>query len=160
VKNYLQHKILVRIIFSKLTSRTCRPCRSSSGSSLASHRGGPDSRLGSMWDLWTKRNWGRFSPSTSVSPGNYPTNFSIIIITWGWDNRPISGRSWAPPPTIPIKKNIKDNYMRGNKNVHLVNRFTSDYFSLLCCILYSVRLAFMRQTYETGPQFSRTTESS
>jgi hypothetical protein len=35
-----------------------------------------------MWGLWwTKQHWGRFSPSTSVSPANHhSTNFSIIII--------------------------------------------------------------------------------
>jgi hypothetical protein len=26
-------------------------------------------------------------------PANHPTNFSIIIITLGWHNRPIGGRS-------------------------------------------------------------------
>jgi hypothetical protein len=47
-----------------------------------------------MWDLWwTKRHWSRFSPSSSVSPANYSTNFSIIIITRDWNNRPIIGRS-------------------------------------------------------------------
>jgi hypothetical protein len=34
--------------------------------------------------------------------------FSIIIINWGWHNRPLSGRSveWTliPPPTMQIKK--------------------------------------------------------
>jgi hypothetical protein len=62
-----------------------------------------------MWGLWwTKRHWGRFSPSTSVSPANHSTNFSIIIITRGWHNRPVSGRSveWTllPTPTMQIKK--------------------------------------------------------
>jgi hypothetical protein len=35
-----------------------------------------------MWDLWwTKLNWGRFSPSTSVSPANsHFTDFSTLII--------------------------------------------------------------------------------
>jgi hypothetical protein len=62
--------------------------------SLASHRGGPGSPPGSMWGLWwTKRQWDRFSPSTSVSRANHSTNFSIIIITRGWHNRPIGGRS-------------------------------------------------------------------
>jgi hypothetical protein len=98
------------ILHEKL-NRTSWPCRSSSGWSLASHRGGPGSRPGSMWGLWwTKRQWGRFSPSTSVSPANHSTNFSIIIITRGWHNRPIGGRNavWSlvspppPPPTIPI----------------------------------------------------------
>jgi hypothetical protein len=66
-----------------------------------------------MWGLWwTKRHWGRFSPSTSVSPANHSTKLSIIIITRGWLNRPIGGRSakwtkWdSTPPTIPIKKII------------------------------------------------------
>jgi hypothetical protein len=48
-----------------------------------------------MWGLWwTKRKWGRFSPSTSVSPANHhSTNFCIIIITRGWHTRPTGGRS-------------------------------------------------------------------
>jgi hypothetical protein len=70
------------------------PCRSSSSQSLASHCGGPGLHPGSMWDLWwTKRHGDRFSPSTSVSPANHYTNFSIIIITGGWHNRPNSRRS-------------------------------------------------------------------
>jgi hypothetical protein len=77
--------------------------------------GGPSSLPGSMWGLWwTKRHWDRFSPSTSVSPANHhSTNFFIIIITRGWHNRPISGRSaeWSQLdstlPTIPIKKLLR-----------------------------------------------------
>jgi hypothetical protein len=48
-----------------------------------------------MWGLWwTKWHWGRFFPSTLVSPANHhSTNFSIIIITRGSHNRPIDGRS-------------------------------------------------------------------
>jgi hypothetical protein len=48
-----------------------------------------------MWDLWwTERHWGTFSPSNSVSPANHhSTNFSIIIITRGWHDGPIGGRS-------------------------------------------------------------------
>jgi hypothetical protein len=52
-----------------------------------------------------------FCPNTSVSPANHhSTNFSIIIITRGWYNRPIGGRSaeWVQMdstlPTLPIKK--------------------------------------------------------
>jgi hypothetical protein len=46
-----------------------------------------------MWGLWwTRLHWGRFSSSTSVSPANHSTDFSIIIITRGWYNRPIIGR--------------------------------------------------------------------
>jgi hypothetical protein len=68
-----------------------------------------------MWGLWrTKRHWGRFSPSTSLSSVNHhSTNFSIIIITWGWDNRLINGRSAKCTqfdstllPRLPIKKSI------------------------------------------------------
>jgi hypothetical protein len=79
---------------------------------LASDRGGTGSLPGSMWGLWwTKRHWGRLSPSTSVSPANHSTNFSIIIITRGCHNRPIGDRSaeWTqldPTPTIPIKKKL------------------------------------------------------
>jgi hypothetical protein len=58
-----------------------------------------------MWDLWwTKRHWGRFSPSTSVSPANHhSTNFCIIIITRGWHNRLIGGRSaeWIQLDSTP-----------------------------------------------------------
>jgi hypothetical protein len=60
-----------------------------------------------MWDLWwTKWHWGRFSPSTSVSPANpHSTDCStviIIIIIRGWYNRPTvadvpSGLSLTPP---------------------------------------------------------------
>jgi hypothetical protein len=37
-----------------------------------------------MWDLWwTKWRWGRFSPSTSVSPANlHSTNFFTITLTY------------------------------------------------------------------------------
>jgi hypothetical protein len=47
---------------------------------------------------------GRFSPRTSVSLANHHyTNFSIIIITRGWHNRPIGGRSdeWAQLDCTP-----------------------------------------------------------
>jgi hypothetical protein len=55
-----------------------------------------------------------FSPSTSVSLANYhSTNFSIIIITRSWHNRPIVGRSaewtqldFTPPPYQFKKKNV------------------------------------------------------
>jgi hypothetical protein len=62
------------------------------------------------WDLWwTKWCWGRFSPSTSVSPANlHSTKFSIIIITRGRYNRPFSGQraEWTQlglhPPLVPL----------------------------------------------------------
>jgi hypothetical protein len=63
-----------------------------------------------MWGLWwTKQHRGRFSPSTSVSPANHSTNFSIIIITQGWRNRPIGGRSaeWTQLDSTPHYTNYK-----------------------------------------------------
>jgi hypothetical protein len=47
-----------------------------------------------IWALWwTKWHWGRFSPSTSVSPANHhSTKFSILIITRGRYNRLTGGR--------------------------------------------------------------------
>jgi hypothetical protein len=50
-----------------------------------------------MWDLWwTKGRWGRFSPSTSVSPANlYSTNCSTITIIYhqGLVQQASNGRS-------------------------------------------------------------------
>jgi hypothetical protein len=66
-----------------------------------------------MWGLWwTKRHWGRFSQSASVSPANLSTNFSIIMITQGWHNRPINGHSdeWTQLDSTPhpqLKKILK-----------------------------------------------------
>jgi hypothetical protein len=61
-----------------------------------------------------RRPWGRFSPSTSVSPANlHSTKFSIIIITRGRYNRPFSGRraEWTQfghhPPLCEFKKKQK-----------------------------------------------------
>jgi hypothetical protein len=79
-----------------------------------------------MWDLWwTKWRWGRFSPSTSVSPANlHSTNFCTITITYqrGWYNRPVSGRS-TQSPTAQIKYIyiylIKSRF-RNNKFLHSV----------------------------------------
>jgi hypothetical protein len=49
------------------------------------------------------------------SLAKHSTNFSIIIITRGWHNRPFvaavpSGPNWTPPPTIPIKKIMPDKF--------------------------------------------------
>jgi hypothetical protein len=57
-----------------------------------------------MWGLWwTKRQWGRFSPSTSVSHAKHSTNFFIIIINRGWHSRPVGGRSaeWTQLDSTP-----------------------------------------------------------
>jgi hypothetical protein len=57
-----------------------------------------------MWDFWwTKWHWGRFSPSTSVSPANsHSTDCPTLIYRPGPDNRPVSadvpsGLSRTPP---------------------------------------------------------------
>jgi hypothetical protein len=51
------------------------------------------------WDLWwTNWYWGRFSPSTSVSPANlHSTEFSIIIIS----GRRVEGTQFGLPPPPP-----------------------------------------------------------
>jgi hypothetical protein len=76
-----------------------------------------------MWGLWwIKRHWGRFSPGTWVSPAKHSTNFSIIISTRGWHNRPISGRSaeWtqldSTPPYTNLTKIVKKKYLRKNES--------------------------------------------
>jgi hypothetical protein len=71
-----------------------------------------------MWGLgWTKQHWGRFSPSTSVSPADHTTNFFIIIITRGWHNKPIGGRSaeWTQLDTTLHYTNLKKNYGHSNE---------------------------------------------
>jgi hypothetical protein len=79
------------------------------------HRGGPGSIPGLVkWDLWwTKWRRGRFSPSTSDSPAIHSTKFSILTITQGRYNRPVSGRrgEWTQfglhPPQCKLKKKKK-----------------------------------------------------
>jgi hypothetical protein len=68
-----------------------------------------------MWDLWwTKWRWGRFSPSTSVSPAYlHSTNFSTITITYhlGLVHSASSGHSTKRLSLTPlriIKKNKGD----------------------------------------------------
>jgi hypothetical protein len=54
---------------------------------------------------------GQISPSTSVSSANHhSTNFSIIIITRGWHNRPAGGRSaeWTQLDSTPNYTNVKN----------------------------------------------------
>jgi hypothetical protein len=64
-----------------------------------------------MWDLWwTQCYWGRFSPSTSVSPAtHHSAKFSILIITWvGAVGQLVaaltSAPSWTPPPLFGLNK--------------------------------------------------------
>jgi hypothetical protein len=63
---------------------------------------------------------GQVFSSTSVSPASHSTNFSIIIITRGWHNRPLvaavpSGHNWTPPSTILIKKKRNQHEKAGSK---------------------------------------------
>jgi hypothetical protein len=84
-----------------------------------------------MWGFWwTKLHWGRFSPSTSVSPANHSINFSIIIITRVWKNRPLvaavpSGPNWTPPPT---------NYLAVCLSVYPPLIFVKRLLKLPCCV--------------------------
>jgi hypothetical protein len=67
-----------------------------------------------LW--WTKRHTGRFSPSTSVSPANHSTNFSIIIIIQGWHNWFIGGRSaeWTQLDSTPHYTSLKKMFLGNN----------------------------------------------
>jgi hypothetical protein len=62
-----------------------------------------------MWGLWwTEQHWGGFSPSTSVSPANHhSTNFSIIIITRGWQ---CPSAEWTQLDSTPHHTNLKKTY--------------------------------------------------
>jgi hypothetical protein len=94
-----------------------------------------------MWGLWwTKRHWGRFSPSTSVSLAKHSTDFSIIIITQGWHNRPlvaaVPSGPWIPPPTIQIKNNndfTLRNWTTKTQSCYLLSRVK---FSILKVCIY------------------------
>jgi hypothetical protein len=89
-----------------------------------------------LW--WDNRHWGRFFPSTSVSLANHhSTNFSVIIITQGWHNRPIGGRSaewtnWTPRPP-PQYNNLKINLIIG---IALLSYLKSEVFGILESEIY------------------------
>jgi hypothetical protein len=103
---------------SRNTVSGLRPSHSSGGCSLVSHSGGPGSSPGLfLWDLWwTKRHWGRSSPSTSVPlsifiPPIAPQSPSSIIYLWY--NGPVaavglSGLSLTPLRIMIIKKYFPD----------------------------------------------------
>jgi hypothetical protein len=95
--------------------------------SLASHRGGPCSLTGLVkWDLWwTKWRWGRFSPSTSVSPANlHSTNCSTIILIYhlGLYNRPevaaVPGDVSPPPLTTDTTTDLFSK--RRNRHIYFI----------------------------------------
>jgi hypothetical protein len=75
------------------------------------------------WDLWwTKWRWGRFSPSTSVSPANFhSTNCSTITLIYhlGLYNRPevaaVPG-DVSPTPIIIIIKKSYLNFLKCHEN--------------------------------------------
>jgi hypothetical protein len=69
-----------------------------------------------MWDLWTKRHWGRFSPSTSISPTNFHSTdcstliIIIIIIIIYYTGAGIIGQLVADEPSglsHPTPRNLK-----------------------------------------------------
>jgi hypothetical protein len=118
-----------------------------------------------LW--WTKRHWGRFSPSTSVSPANHSTNFSIIIITRDWHNRPIIGRSaeWtqldlAPPPPYQLEKHSSLKIIQISSSWSLADISQEFYWSrcstvywhcprqnLFVCMLYALWSALNQPMY-------------
>jgi hypothetical protein len=58
-----------------------------------------------MWDLWwTKRRWGRFHLSTSVSPAKPSTNCSTPIIIRGWYNRPVMASEIMDSVPLHLKR--------------------------------------------------------
>jgi hypothetical protein len=65
-----------------------------------------------MWDLWwTKRRWGRFSLSTSVSLANSHSTYCFtLIIIWGW----YRGRNTKSHPN-PEKRTKEMNKIRKSK---------------------------------------------
>jgi hypothetical protein len=74
-----------RLNFGSSLTHSLRPCHSSGGYSLASHRGGPGLSPGQVrLDFcWAKWHWGRFSPRTSVSPATlHSTNCSTLTIIY------------------------------------------------------------------------------
>jgi hypothetical protein len=94
-----------------------------------------------------------FSEYFGFPCANNSTNFSIIIITRVWHNRPLvaavpSGPNWTPPPTIPIKKKILKTYCVRTPNftreiIQCVLKVMADFKLLVCC-------DETRQTHETG----------
>jgi hypothetical protein len=65
-------------------------------------------RVRAAWGIFggNKAALGQVSSEYFGFPANHSTDFSIIIITRDWHNRPLSGRSveWTliPPPTMQI----------------------------------------------------------
>jgi hypothetical protein len=102
-----------------------------------------------MWGLWwTKQHWGRFSPSASVSPANQDsTNFSISIITRGWLNRPIDGRSaeWTQVDSTP-------HYTNKKKQIILLNYWIMNlhYWNITLAILYKIRTTGRKSVQSEG----------
>jgi hypothetical protein len=75
------------------------------------------------WDLWwTKWRRGRFSPSISVSPAILSTKFSILTITRGRYNRPVSGRraEWTQFGLHPLLCKLKKNYLQMTKVINWI----------------------------------------
>jgi hypothetical protein len=85
------------LFLGKFTGKT--PCAFSDISS-------PGQVMCNLW--WTKLHWGRFSPSTSVSPANsHSTDSFTFIIIRGWYNRPVSGRRTKWTQSHPTPRKLK-----------------------------------------------------
>jgi hypothetical protein len=75
-----------------------------------------------MWDLWrAKWQWGRFSPSTSVSPANlHSTGLSTItIIIRGWYNRPVVATGPSGFSLTPLRVMIKKQAVVGRSVISI-----------------------------------------
>jgi hypothetical protein len=107
----------VRLRSSYLYLTSCKGRAISGGWSPASHRGVTGSSPGHViWDLWwTKWRWGRFSPSTSVSPANLHSNHCsriTIIYHLGVVQQGSSGRSAKWTQSRPTNNNNNNKMIR------------------------------------------------
>jgi hypothetical protein len=105
---YWERNAVPMLLGMRHSNKNMRPCQSSDGQSPDPHRGGQCSSPGQVvWDLWrTKRHWGMFSPSTSVSLANsHSTDCSTFIFIRGWYNRPVSGRRIKWVQSHPTRRN-------------------------------------------------------
>jgi hypothetical protein len=87
-----------------------------------------------MWDLWwTKWRWGKFSPSTSVSPVNlHSTNFFTVTITYhpGLVQQASSGRSTqSPTAQIKNKRCCESKHRSAGQTLHIVSNGTKNFRS-------------------------------
>jgi hypothetical protein len=90
----------------------------------------------------------RFSPCTSVSPAIHSTKFSILTITRGRYNRPVSGlcAEWTQfglqPPTMQIKK--KNRFKMVTNGKPEFNRKSSVWVFIFSSCTFCIDLGFLK----------------